>query len=1282
MSEAPPHHDLRCADCHLTSRRRAPSVPVTALAFVTLEHLSILLVGEGSWLRAYGGGNGSFNHLPNVHAKIFRSTSIYGICTGPVHINGLPTTYIIFYGGHEIRPARLSAAQTGCAEITETLRLDLDPPVVTDDWILCGLVLPLNHDSAYHAVWVTAQNTVVAAKGETKVGCRSMGWTVDKLASGPKSILYSADIILSSPDRLLIAAGTVFGEIIVWSLKIASTAHASTPQVHHVFKGHAGSVFGVCLTAESTSENVKERLLASCSDDRTIRLWPIEESQEMVLDLHTSSSLEPQNSTEPTKADRESGPSNRGTVWAHLSRIWGVVFLSPPKSQREKYPLVLSTGEDASAQLWQLETRSQANRKPQALDLRHISSDKYHSGKNIWSYAVSCNEDSLAIATGGADGRVVTRQASANCSSTGLLCNSRLTLSFADIDSAVCRDRPEPSTHRQVSAVRQYRLLSSDSVLCATDVGTILLGSLNPGSGSAAWSLLFESGKASSSLMVSSLVNPDSVYVATTKTLLRLRLTEAIQSRRLVELVDPLTSLCLAHTSQTSIGGSMYLVAGSLNRSLVNLIQVHEKEDYIRSSSRGIGLPDTFTVTSACYLKALDTLILGSRSGAVVLYSNILSRPESTLPHCFRHVHSSDSITCILALEERPSAHGGEVQYILTCGRDGTYAVHAISAGGADELELNLETVHVSSPPFGPNIEGAYVTTSEAAGTNTDLFLYGFRSTDFVVWNETTQMEVMSVDCGGAHRSWAYKPLSLENPNAGGSFIWTKAGSVHYFRKTRVEQVVLQEGGHGREIKALAVHKQEQEPKPMLSSGPTLIATGAEDTDIRLFTLHTSGTAICTEPFHCVRVLKKHTAGLLHLAFSKCGQWLFSSAGHEEFLVWRLYFDVPVVGIGVVPWDAMPKTRVDSDARITHFDLLSGSGDASVASDQTLRVRLSFAYSNGKVKVLRYTTGQRAKEGKFEFLHEIIVGDFCLTYACHLSLAIGYPAILSSSTQGYLHTSKFRSSAHASTTSPSRLTPQIHQSGIKALELISINANSHLVLTAGDDNAISISVLIPHHPVDTNADPQPAAKIPEPSGQRLQVLRIPSAHAAAVTALAVIHTSWITPPPKPPSHPPPPPQSQSREKTVFQALFASTSTDQRVKLWRVRLHVPIPSPPPPPTKPTPNAAQQQRPSITTDDIQIDRIRDCARWTDVADASGLAVLSACRRPAARSTGAIDRAGATEGDEEGDSGGNDGSRGDDTSSVVSTTTVTDLNVQVLVVGVGMEVVDITVPAHWLD
>ena len=399
------------------------------------------------------------------------------------------------------------------------------------------------------------------------------------------------------------------------------------------------------------------------------------------------------------------------------------------------------------------------------------------------------------------------------------------------------------------------------------------------------------------------------------------------------------------------------LIIASCPRSLIGCalyVDVDlEISSYSLSSSFAIYLQRPFIVTSSCFSNTKNMLFLGSRNGALAIYEHTaISTDHNNLRRSFvsHGINGRDAITVIENLPLRSSTFDTGA-YILTAGRDGTYSIHLVTTERPRDQatsSMGFQTVHTCKLPFGPNIEGACFNR-----TTEELWLWGFASKDFVVWNESCKTKVMTVECGGAHRNWAFSPG--DDGDAGGQFAWTKASSCRVYSQPRASHQVLKQGGHGREIKTAAVS-----PPIKLLDGQVakLVATGAEDTAIRIFLAPSrmgDGAQLAPQGLQCLGVFTKHTSGLQQLRWSPNGKLLFSAAGCEEFFVWCVR-PAPCVKIGLVCEAICPSVTEAADLRIMSFDVMKvGSDDdetngvglpihryllTMVYSDSTMRVRI------------------------------------------------------------------------------------------------------------------------------------------------------------------------------------------------------------------------------------------------------------------------------------------------------------------------------------------------------
>lgn len=322
------------------------------------------------------------------------------------------------------------------------------------------------------------------------------------------------------------------------------------------------------------------------------------------------------------------------------------------------------------------------------------------------------------------------------------------------------------------------------------------------------------------------------------------------------------------------------------------------------------------------------------------------------------------------------------------------------------------------------------------------------------------------------HRNWAFEPS-----DDGGRFIWTQNATLMRVKQTERPLHTIRAGSHGREIKAVAVSAGHHQ----------IIATGAEDTDIKLFTYSS------TDGFEFLQTLRKHNTGIQHLQWSADGRRLFSSAGSEEFYVWRVCHGVPALGVGVVCESAHPSSMM-SDLRVMSFEAREKREDG---------FDIVLAYSNSTVKVWAYDCGKWRLQRSGDYL------TACLTDVMFIDSSQGslsdHHRLLTMAMDG--HVAMWQCPEHERLTWFQRR--KVHQNAILDSTATTLSNGSTLLLTAGDDNGLALSRIYADNDIST--------------------LLIPRAHAAAVTALALFKYG----------------------DDSFYIL--SASIDQHVKLWEVRI---------------------------------------------------------------------------------------------------------------------------------
>ncbi|OTB04489.1 hypothetical protein M426DRAFT_320848 [Hypoxylon sp. CI-4A] len=1086
--------------------------PITALAFYTsfTDGQQYLLAGEDTDIKVY--------HVRTSRmcgqVPIFRAQSIHGIAVPPANASSRPQL-ILIWGGQSVKvlPGDIIEHFISGRSNEQSLIKDAIESKAPD-WIFDGRVSPFKDN---RIVLLTAHNEVIQAHVDP---IRSSLVFVS-IQSPSRPILYSGNFFWVSETCVLVAAGTVFGEIIYWKCHLDASKQEQNCEVLFIFTGHEGSIFGVHISPEiRNTKGESIRLLASCSDDRTIRVWDITESSEKIklqrqngYESHTLDARETGfgKNTETT-ADDDNLTRCVATVMGHASRIWQVEFapdqiLSESSDNVELY----SFGEDATVQKWNLTLTSQLSNQNRAAKLTHRSTFSNHSGKHIWSHAVIPDGNDLLIATGGADGKVSLigagmnhflpktkdgsqvnpRDKALDISKTTIwnlqdvLQSSKLNKPVTTVQETLGNspnNLTSPSQSGKSKNAKEgfsrYTFISDNRLLAATNSGRIFVGSFEEDLTWTELNVPDELGQVvfSHALLGKSQANPMALVGTNTGDLYHYTWSEGHSLRRLTKIDGNIADIfCLL-----SDGNHLEFLVTLLQSTQAAIIKLDLNS--LTDKHVGVALEPGFMVTAAAFDK--DRLILGSRKGIIaVLEQDEGGRYSANFT---TEIHKGEAITSISPIQNQDDQPHN---YILNTCRDGKYRIHEIITTAS---QAGAVLIHEILPPFVSSVEGAWLSGND--NSSKDIMLCGFRSNKFVVWDETQRHEVASIDCGGSSRRFAWTPIK-DQPD-GFRFVFTKAGQMHIFSQTIAPHMTLKSGGHGREIKAISA-----------SSGK-YIATAAEDTVIRIW-----GYQGGTSGLRCITALEKHAAGIQALKWYK-DEYLFSSAGNEEFFVWKLnqLDSNDFGGVAVVCEAVFPDRTEVGDARITDFDISCVESDGH----STHEFIISMVLSNSTLQTYSYT-----KQAGFCLRRRWTYTGACLTQVRHLSGG----HILTAATDGHIaiYTNTDHEAEIESDSAPS-LTTKLHQNTIKSLDIRQVTTSDdetsleYIITTSGDDNALGfIHLSLPSSSAQTDSL--------KPAVKNKSIIR--SANAAAITGVAIANLE---------------------ENAV---VVATCSNDQRVRIWRL-----------------------------------------------------------------------------------------------------------------------------------
>lgn len=670
-------------------------------------------------------------------------------------------------------------------------------------------------------------------------------------------LLYSALLIGSSWESSVLVGGTVFNQLVLWRPRGVTVDNRS--QVEKRLLGHNGVIFSLCYLQSSG-------LLASASDDRSVRVWHVGSlggAGGCGVELGTCLQV----------------------LYGHQARVF-CVRLSPGR--------VFSAGEDGACLLWDLEGGGRVARTL-----------KGHRSGGIRALAVrraSVGERSRWLATGGADGGLRLWQ---------VLEQSEEKHSENQTDLDFC-GRGSPKAVRSVGG----------DVLVCTDQGEVFLYQ------DSLWTALWSGGPEFQSYCVMDVAyirlqnSDESVWVCAVG-----NLNGGVQ---VFPLHRPDAGMFLRagegkiHSLQAvqvqGSGGFSWCLLASGSEGLVSRWTVEVDEDetgpvLMLKKMKPFLLPPCAKrwLTSAVMLQCeKDALwVCGDRRGSLLLYREEIrggrGEEEKDTKDSAEILENTlgDVITPVSPVNTLFGIHGKQgvtsvcerQGLCYSTGRDGCVRVLTVrndslsvrrtqrACKGMEWLEKVLFLPPSEAEPHSENqrirdeseekekrttetvleigekrdrsdddlTEKAKVRqkwpeskrdgkTRGESVSEASFVMAGFHSVHFVLWDPLTQEKLFSVICGGGHRSWAYiHPSSgeahpLNHSLRQGTLVFIKQGAVVASRPlsspaTEVRSHTLREGLHGRGLACVcrlgSISKAENS-----SEAWEVLITGGEDTTV------------------------------------------------------------------------------------------------------------------------------------------------------------------------------------------------------------------------------------------------------------------------------------------------------------------------------------------------------------------------------------------------------------------------------------------------------------------
>ncbi|KAK7869751.1 hypothetical protein R5R35_008286 [Gryllus longicercus] len=618
-------------------------------------------------------GMGGFIRIFNILSSrlvaqmcVFNDCKLHGISKGSVN-------YFVVFGGRKIAIIYYSL---------ESLKIETLWHV--DDWILC-------------ACWLEDENIAIGTAHNTVI---LWNWRaqekVKSIICEERCILYSSTFVGSSWDQLVVFAGTVFQEVIIWSPSDNETSGLDCPVLHRL-QGHKGVIF-------SSHYNPATGRIHTTSDDRSVKGWQVRPAHPRKWQLAEINLV--------------------NTMYGHTARVWKSVGLGK---------CTISIGEDSQMCVWNL--------KGELLNRWSL-----HQGGSIWS--IACSEEKRLLVTGGSDGSISV------LSLDHCLKDVNPVLPIP-INANLIEQTSQQNYPRRVVILRNGHMIivlqSGHIIQCSEIQGNISLNS-NKGalenvalclggdhsysSDTSMWTVLYFSPKFANYCLLE--ISACKLRFAVASLDGHILIFEESTSSKISRKIEKIVDFSAAEGKIFSLqwlSPNSILTCEVLGKLCLWSLQALEDGSYSLKKIKTFILPYSKErwVTSALLIDNYY-LICGDRVGSIHLYSvqgeiNDNEKPNQTLSK----VHGRFGVSFLMVHQN----------YIFSCGRDGTLRQYQYV-----DLPKTLKQLCVTRMPFD--------WVSSCCVNENDILVLGFCEKNFVVWTQEQQRLLCEVPCGGGHRSWDY----------------------------------------------------------------------------------------------------------------------------------------------------------------------------------------------------------------------------------------------------------------------------------------------------------------------------------------------------------------------------------------------------------------------------------------------------------------------------------------------------------------------------------------------
>ncbi|XP_038668167.1 WD repeat-containing protein 6 isoform X1 [Scyliorhinus canicula] len=798
--------------------------PITALQFVG----DFLLSGEGAIINLYT-LNSTNDYERRFYCNALQNYCIHGIkpCWPAHKQTSRPQLAVFGAKGLIVFELNTCAKDPKLQKMGQLLELH--------DWIWDLQWLENDGELMYFGL-ALGHNSVVLCDYKA-------GRTLREVHCDVKCILYSACFVGHTWAELVLISGTVFNQLVLWRME-GPTNEDGRVQTERRISGHSGVIFSIHYME-------KNGILASASDDRSIRLWKVG------------------NLCEDVKGDGEGAGSVQCLLqlYGHQSRVWSVQLLEDH---------IISVGEDSACIVWSYNG-----------DI--INCFKGHKGRSVRAMAV--NEDKGWLVTGGADSGIRLWKIQDKKSEDVVI----FQLKFGGTG--------------KIETPKALTLVDSALLLVMTDAGSIYSYCLLSGK----WKLILEdpSYQSYSLLVVTRLVSGCVICAigninGRVKIFLLSAPEDCVENQVHQGKVHSLGWASREGQARDkchlfSSGADGVMIWREVSCKGNRLASVAEKCRYC------LPLCKHRWHTSVTFLPERHLLVCGDRRGSLLLYSCAegdlgerqrlseesadVAGSENTIEESLEgrlpvgSTRIAARFECREPVSALPGLHGklGVTSvlfhdgFVYSTGRDGYYRQLQVEDGGLKLLRSHRACKGMDW------IERLLLTP----GGN--FLVLGFHSTNLVLWNVKTSEKVLCIPCGGGHRSWSYTSSPGNE-----IFTYIKSGDILICQRdlSNSSRAVIKDCMHGREFTCVRFVERFK----VSADGPvSIVATSSEDTTVNVLAIYERSGHVTKLTTICDHISSVRTMAITKSRRSDHGDnrsssaaLLFSAGGRAELQCSRL----------------------------------------------------------------------------------------------------------------------------------------------------------------------------------------------------------------------------------------------------------------------------------------------------------------------------------------------------------------------------------------------------------